>query len=139
MKLQSPILKERSLDLTPEDLLDTVVRSLDGDKADDIVTINLAGKSSLADYIVVVSGNSNRHVGAMAAKLLQRLKDAGVNFATVEGMPQNDWALIDAGDVIVHIFKPETRQFYDIEGMWGVQKTEIRIQKLEQNSHYSDF
>jgi ribosome-associated protein len=95
----------------------SVVASLDGDKAEEVVTIDLRGRSSIADVMVVASGRSGRQVGAMADHLLERLKASGVR-AVAEGMGQGDWVLIDAGDVIVHLFRPEVREFYDIEGMW---------------------
>lgn len=99
-------------------LLTLVLASLEDDVAEDIVSIPLAGKSSEADTMVVASGRSTRHVGAIADKLLDRLKhDAGVR-ARAEGKDTSDWVLIDAGDVIVHIFRPEVREFYQLEKMW---------------------
>ena len=92
--------------------------SLDDDKAQDIVTIDIGGKSSIADFMVIASGRSQRQVGAMADHLMRRLKDAGYGTAKVEGLPQCDWVLVDAGDVIVHIFRPEVRDFYKLEKMW---------------------
>jgi ribosome-associated protein len=88
------------------------------------VLIDLKGKSSLADAIVVASGRSQRHVAAMADRLLRALKDAGLGKAAVEGLPHADWVLIDAGDVIVHLFRPEVRAFYQIEKIWSVQAPE---------------
>ena len=79
----------------------------------------MAGKTSLADVMVVASGRSQRHVGAIAEKLIERLKEEGVRDTRVEGMPLCDWVLIDAGDVIVHVFRPEAREFYNLEKMWG--------------------
>jgi ribosome-associated protein len=96
-----------------------VVKSLDDDKADDIVSIDLAGRSSLCDALVVASGHSTRHVAACAQNLLERLKAAGYS-PRADGLAQGDWALVDAGDVIVHVFRPEVRAYYDIEGMWSV-------------------
>ena len=93
---------------------------LEDDKAEDIVSIDLTGKSSVADRMIVASGRSHRHVGALADHLLRALKDEGHGKARVEGMPHNDWVLIDAGDLIVHIFRPEVRQFYNIEKIWAV-------------------
>ncbi len=92
---------------------------LDDDKSEDIVSIDLRGKSSLADHMVVASGRSQRHVGAIAEHLLESLKASGVKQVRVEGQPACDWVLIDAGDVIVHIFQPEVRTFYNIEKMWA--------------------
>ena len=88
-------------------------------KAEDTVTIDLTGKTSIADAMVVTSGRSNRHVGAVADRLLEGLKEAGVPDLRVEGMPHCDWVLIDAGDVIVHVFRPEVRAFYNLEKMWA--------------------
>ena len=94
---------------------------LDDEKAQDIVFIDLKDKSSVADGMIVASGRSHRHVGAMADHLLRALKDAGYGKARVEGMPHCDWVLIDAGDVIVHLFRPEVRSFYNIEKIWSVE------------------
>ena len=88
-------------------------------KAEDITTIDLTGKSSIGDYMVVASGRSQRHVGAVADNVVEQVEAAGVRNVRVEGMRQCDWVLIDAGDVIVHVFKPETRAFYNLEKMWG--------------------
>jgi ribosome-associated protein len=88
-------------------------------KAEDTVTIDLPGKTAIADAMVVTSGRSNRHVGAVADHLLESLKAAGVPDVRVEGMPHCDWVLIDAGDVIVHVFRPEVRAFYGLEKMWA--------------------
>jgi ribosome-associated protein len=94
---------------------------LDDEKAQDIVFIDLKDKSSVADGMIVASGRSHRHVGAMADHLLRALKDAGHGRARVEGLPHCDWVLIDAGDVIVHLFRPEVRAFYNIEKIWSVE------------------
>jgi ribosome-associated protein len=105
-------------------LLDLVQTSLDDDKAEDIVTIDLQGKSSLADYMVVASGRSDRHVGAMADHLLRRVKDAGYGNCHIEGQNKCDWVLIDIGDIIVHLFRPEVREFYNLEKMWSIDMSE---------------
>ncbi len=99
-------------------VLQTVLASLDGSKAEDIVPINIQGKSSLADHMVIASGRSHRHVSAVADHLLKALKDGGHGTARVEGLTGADWVLIDAGDVIVHLFRPEIREFYNLEKMW---------------------
>ncbi len=112
--LQTPV----SADLTG-DLIDTVLASLEDSKAEDIVTLDIAEKSSLADHMVIVSGRSHRHVGAIADHLLRDLKSSGQRAATVEGQNTCDWVLIDAGDVIIHIFRPEVRGFYNLEKMWA--------------------
>ena len=111
-------------DQTPPDareLEGLVLARLDDDKAQDIVSIDLKDKSSVADRIIVASGRSHRHVGAMADHLLRALKDAGFGRARVEGLPHCDWVLIDAGDVIVHLVRPEVRSFYNIEKIWAVE------------------
>jgi ribosome-associated protein len=106
-----------------EDTLLTRIRdSLDGDKAEDIVTIDLEGRSSLADAIVIATGRSARHVSAIAENLARKLKDAGYGTRPVDGLNQGDWVLVDAGDVIVHIFRAEVRAYYDLEGMWSVRE-----------------
>ena len=98
--------------------LDIVLASLENSKAEDIVSIDIHRKSSLGDFMVIASGRSNRHVAAVADHLIKALKDAGMGQARVEGLPSADWVLIDAGDVIVHVFRPEIREFYNIEKMW---------------------
>ncbi|MBC8269749.1 MAG: ribosome silencing factor [Rhodospirillaceae bacterium] len=104
----------------PAELLDLVETSLDDDKAEGIVVIDLAGKTSLTDYMVIASGTSQRHVGAMAENLRKKIKQGGIKTVSVEGQTQCDWVLIDAGDVIIHLFRPEVREFYNIEKMWGI-------------------
>lgn len=98
--------------------IDTVLASLEDSKAENIVSIDIQGKSSLGDYMVIASGRSHRHVSAVADHLLKALKDAGVGNARVEGLASADWVLIDSGDIIVHVFRPEVREFYNLEKMW---------------------
>ena len=95
-----------------------VLGSLEESKAEDLVPIDITGKSSLGDHMVVASGRSYRHVGAIAERLLDDLREAGVNHVRIEGLRTCDWVLVDAGDVIVHIFRPEVRSFYNLEKMW---------------------
>jgi ribosome-associated protein len=102
-----------------EALHQLVLTSLDDDQAVETVSIPLAGKSSIADYMVVASGKSTRQVASMAAKLAERIKAEFGRSARIEGLPTADWVLIDAGDVIVHLFRPEVRSFYNLERMWG--------------------
>ena len=102
-------------------LEEMILHRLDEDKAQDIVVIDLKDKSSVADTMIVVSGRSHRHVGALADHLLRLLKEAGQGKARVEGLPHCDWVLIDAGDIIVHLFRPEVRSFYNIEKIWSVE------------------
>lgn len=98
------------------------VTSLDDDKAKDIVTIDLAGKSSLADHLVIASGTSQRQVVAMAEHLMEKLKATGMKGLVAEGKDQGDWVVLDAFDVIVHLFRPEVREFYNLEKMWDGPK-----------------
>jgi len=102
------------------DLLKRILASLDDDKAENIITIDLEGRSALADAAVIASGRSSRHVGAMADHLARRLKESGYGTRPISGQAQGDWVLVDAGDVIVHLFRPEVREYYDLEGMWSV-------------------
>lgn len=108
-------------------LIDLVLASLGDDKAEDIVSINLEGKTAIADHMVVASGRSQRHVGAVADHLLRRIKETGHGTARVEGLPQADWVLIDSGDVIIHIFHPEVREFYKLEKMWAADVEAERV------------
>lgn len=96
-----------------------VEASLHDDKAEDVVVIDLSGKSSFADFMVIASGRSTRQVAAIVENLRERLKAAGLSDLAVEGMAQADWVLLDAGDVVVHVFRPEIREFYNLEKMWG--------------------
>ena len=100
-------------------LLELVKTTLDDDKAQDIVVIDLAGKTTLADFMVVACGRSARQVAALAGKMQEKLKNTGYGKVPVEGLPQSDWVLVDAGDVIIHLFRPEVREFYNLEKMWG--------------------
>jgi ribosome-associated protein len=102
-----------------DETLRIVLARLDDMKAEDTTSIDLRKDSAIADYMVVTSGRSNRHVGAVADHVLRDLDQAGVPGVRVEGMPQCDWVLIDAGDVIVHVFRPEVRAFYNLEKMWA--------------------
>ena len=102
-----------------EETLRIVLACLDDAKAEDTIHIDLRGKTSIADDMVVTSGRSNRHVGAVADRVLEQLRKSCVPNVRVEGMPHCDWVLIDAGDVIVHVFRPEVRAFYNLEKMWA--------------------
>ncbi len=104
------------------------VSSLEEDKAEDVTVIDLAGKTSISDYMIIASGRSNRHVAAIAEHLVERLKKRGLTPLSVEGLAQADWVLIDAGDVIAHIFRPEVRSFYNLEKMWSVPLPEQAAQ-----------
>ena len=102
-----------------EALHQLVLQSLDDDQAVDTISIPLAGKSSIADHMVIASGRSTRQVASMASKLAERIKGETGRSARIEGLPNADWVLIDAGDVIVHLFRPEVRSFYNLERMWA--------------------
>lgn len=104
---------------SPRSLLDTILASLDDAKAEEIVDIDVAAKTPIADHMVICTGRSSRHVGAIADHLIKDLKDAGFGNAAVEGQPACDWVLIDADSVIVHVFRPEVREFYHLEKMWA--------------------
>lgn len=101
-------------------LLDAILEQLDDDKAENVVTVEMSGKSSMCDYLVIASGRSQRQVGAIAEHLRERLKPMLPVAPPIEGLPQGDWVLVDAGDVIAHIFRPEVRTFYRLERMWGL-------------------
>ncbi len=100
-------------------LLKLVLTQLDDDQAQDIVTIDLKGKSSIADHMVIASGRSTRQVAAIAQKLAEKIKQAGFGPVKLEGLPAADWVLLDAGDIVVHLFRPEVRSFYNLERMWA--------------------
>jgi ribosome-associated protein len=98
--------------------LNTILTSLEDAKAEEIISIDIHGKSALADHMVIASGRSNRHVSAVSDQVISALKDAGLGNPKVEGLEGADWVLIDCGDVIVHVFRPEVREFYNLEKMW---------------------
>ncbi len=108
-------------------LLGLILETLDEAKALDVTSIDLEGKSSIADHMVISTGRSNRHVGAIANQLAKKIKQATEFGARVEGLPHCDWVLIDGGDVIVHIFRPEVRDFYNLEKMWTADRPDERI------------
>ena len=104
-----------------EDLESLILDTLDDDKAEDVVAIDLRGKSSVTDIMIIASGRSARHVSALADHVIRALKEAGRGRARVEGLQTCDWVLIDAGDVVIHLFRPEVRAFYNLEKMWSVE------------------
>lgn len=104
------------------ELLGEILYWLDEAKAENLVSIDLAGKSSIGDYMVIASGRSDRHVGAIADQLQQKLKERGAARVRVEGLKTCDWVLIDTGDIIVHVFRPEVRDFYNLEKMWQADR-----------------
>ena len=123
MKKMIPISSKRLLKVTLE--------SLDNDKGIDIVSIDLIGRSSIADYMVVVSGNTVRQVTAMANNLIKKYKEMGLRLPSPEGMSNGDWVLIDAKDILIHIFRPEVRDFYSLEKMWVKKQEEFSPDALE--------
>lgn len=111
-------------DMSAGALHDLVLAQLDDDQAQEVVSIPLEGKSSIADHMVIASGRSTRQVASMAQKLAEKIKQAGYGHARVEGLPAADWVLIDAGDVVIHLFRPEVRSFYNLERMWSFEGSE---------------
>jgi ribosome-associated protein len=107
-----------TVDYTSEDMLAAVIASVEDDKAEDVVQIDLRGRSDVADYMVICSGRSSRQVAAISEKLADRIKEAFRLSVKMEGKETGDWVLIDTGDVIVHVFRPEVREFYQLEKMW---------------------
>ncbi|MBS9721538.1 ribosome silencing factor [Tianweitania sp. BSSL-BM11] len=125
--MRTELRKEADTSLSPVEVgagapatsqLETVLASLDDSKAENIVAIDIRKKSSLGDHMVVASGRSHRHVAAVADHLMKALKDSGVSNTRVEGLPGADWVLIDTSDIIIHVFRPEVREFYNLEKMW---------------------
>ncbi|MCT8330948.1 ribosome silencing factor [Acidimangrovimonas sediminis] len=123
-------MKAMSSEVSSDSLLARILASLDDDKAEDVVTIDLRGRSSVADYMVICSGRSSRQVAAIAEKLTERLKQDLGRTCKIEGKDQGDWVLIDASDVIVHVFRPEVRDFYQLEKMWMPAGTGLATRKV---------
>jgi ribosome-associated protein len=111
--------KALPIGMPPPHLLASILESLDDAKAEEVVALDLDGKAALADQMVIASGRSNRHVAAIAEQLVEKLKAGGATGLRIEGLPHCDWVLVDAGDVIVHIFRPEVRSFYNLEKLWS--------------------
>ena len=130
MPLPTPAPNEGGANEETGKLHDLVLRSLDDDQALDVVTIPLGGKSSIADHMVIASGRSTRQVASMAQKLSQRIKQDLGRTVRVEGLPVADWVLIDADDVIVHIFRPEVRTFYNLERMWAFEENSAPVKAV---------
>ena len=122
---------KKSMPLSSKQLLKFTLESLDNDKGIDIVSIDLIGRSSIADYMVVVSGNTVRQVTAMANNLIKKYKEMGLRLPSPEGMSNGDWVLIDAKDILIHIFRPEVRDFYSLEKMWVKKQEEVSPDALE--------
>ena len=122
---------KKMMPLSSKQLLKFTLESLDNDKGMDIVSIDLIGRSSIADYMVVVSGNTVRQVTAMANNLIKKYKEMGLRVPSPEGMSNGDWVLIDAKDILIHIFRPEVRDFYSLEKMWVKKQEEVSPDALE--------
>ena len=122
---------KKKIPLSSKQLLKFTLESLDNDKGMDIVSIDLIGRSSIADYMVVVSGNTVRQVTAMANNLIKKYKEMGLRLPSPEGMSNGDWVLIDAKDILIHIFRPEVRDFYSLEKMWIKKQEEVSPDALE--------
>ena len=110
-----------------DETLTLILSRLDDMKAEDTITIDLRGKSSITDYMVVTTGRVNRHVGAIAENVAKGLKESGIEAPHIEGLANCDWVLIDSGDVIVHVFRPEVREFYNLEKMWTSEKPAKKV------------
>ena len=122
---------KKMIPISSKQLLKVTLESLDNDKGIDIVSIDLIGRSSIADYMVVVSGNTVRQVTAMANNLIKIYKEMGLRLPSPEGMSNGDWVLIDAKDILIHIFRPEVRDFYSLEKMWVKKQEEVSPDALE--------
>ena len=122
---------KKMIPVSSKQLLEVTLESLDNDKGIDIVSIDLIGRSSIADYMVVVSGNTVRQVTAMANNLIKKYKEMGLRLPSPEGMSNGDWVLIDAKDILIHIFRPEVRDFYSLEKMWVKKQEEVSPDALE--------
>ena len=114
-------------------LHDMIMKALDAEKGQDLVSIDLAGKSAIADYMVIVTGTSSRQIGGMAEKLCRKLHDAGIR-TRMEGKGTGDWVIVDAGDVIVHLFRPEVREFYNLEKLWAADFSTVDYTLYQVNS-----
>ena len=122
---------KKKIPLSSKQLLKVTLEALDNDKGIDIVSIDLIGRSSIADYMVVVSGNTVRQVTAIANNLIKKYKEMGLRLPSPEGMSNGDWVLIDAKDILIHIFRPEVRDFYSLEKMWVKKQEEVSPDALE--------
>ena len=122
---------KKKVPISSKQLLKVTLESLDNDKGIDIVSIDLIGISSIADYMIVVSGNTVRQVIAMANNLIKKYKEMGLRLPSPEGMSNGDWVLIDAKDILIHIFRPEVRDFYSLEKMWVKKQEEVSPDALE--------
>ncbi len=122
---------KKMIPISSKQLLKITLESLDNDKGIEIVSIDLIGRSSIADYMVVVSGNNVRQVTAMANNLIKKYKEMGLRLPSPEGMSNGDWVLIDAKDILIHIFRPEVRDFYSLEKMWVKKQEDVSPDALK--------
>ena len=122
---------KKMIPISSKQLLKVTLESLDNDKGIDIVSIDLIGRSSIADYMVVVSGNTVRQVTAMANNLIKKYKEMGLRLPSPEGMSNGDWVLIDAKDILIHIFRPEVRDFYSLEKMWVKKQDKSSLDSID--------
>ncbi len=120
------------------DLKQIIIQTLDNNKAQDIVSIDLKDKSSMADYMIIASGTSSRHIQSLSEQILEKFKDSGLKDSKIEGKDSNEWKLVDGIDLIVHIFHPEKRKFYELEKMWAelIPKEKLIIWLKEKSSAY---
>jgi ribosome-associated protein len=122
---------KKSISISSKQLLKLTIDSLEDDKGIDIIKIDLIGRSSIADYMIVVSGNTARQVTSMANNLVKKYKEAGVRPPSPEGMSNGDWVLIDAKDILIHIFRPEVRDFYSLEKMWVKKQDKSSLDSID--------
>ncbi|MDC0549809.1 ribosome silencing factor [Alphaproteobacteria bacterium] len=122
---------KKSISISSKQLLKLTIDSLEDDKGIDIIKIDLIGRSSIADYMIVVSGNTSRQVTSMANNLVKKYKEAGVRTPSPEGMSNGDWVLIDAKDILIHIFRPEVRDFYSLEKMWVKKQNKSSLDSID--------
>ena len=122
---------KKSISISSKQLLKLTIDSLEDDKGIDIIKIDLIGRSSIADYMIVVSGNTSRQVTSMANNLVKTYKEAGVRPPSPEGMSNGDWVLIDAKDILIHIFRPEVRDFYSLEKMWVKKQDKSSLDSID--------
>ena len=122
---------KKSISISSKQLLKLTIESLEDDKGIDIIKIDLIGRSSIADYMIVVSGNTSRQVTSMANNLVKKYKEAGARPPSPEGMSNGDWVLIDAKDILIHIFRPEVRDFYSLEKMWVKKQDKSSLDSID--------
>lgn len=125
------VIPKKTESLSANRLLNIILKSLDDNQAGDVISVDLHEKSDIADFMVVASGRSSRHVGSLGTKLREDLAKHGLKNVHMEGFPNCDWVLVDAGDVMIHLFKPEVREYYNLEKMWGVSFADQQAEKAK--------